>query len=115
MRSCCSGRDSRRASPRRTASRCTSRSSPTTTRSASAPLTKIATIRTVLVAFCALGFGLFSQGELASLYLNDTLHIHRPLTRGLILSLSGIAALPILPFVGRYFDKVYRNNPAKAL
>ncbi|TML87168.1 MAG: MFS transporter [Actinobacteria bacterium] len=88
---------------------------PISMESAFARLKKIATIRTVLVAFCALGFGLFSQGELASLYLNDTLHIHRPLTRGLILSLSGIAALPILPFVGRYFDKVYRRNPAKAL
>ena len=49
----------------------------------------------MLVAFCALGFGLFSQGELASLYLNDNLHIHNVLTRGLVLSLSGIAALPL--------------------
>ena len=31
------------------------------------------------------------------------------------LSLSGIAALPLLPFVGRYFDRTYRVNPAKAL
>ena len=37
------------------------------------------------------------------------------LTRGLVLSLSGIAALPFLPFVGRYFDRTYRINPAKAL
>ena len=35
--------------------------------------------------------------------------------RGIILSLSGIAALPFLPFVGRYFDRTYRKNPAKAL
>jgi ABC-type branched-subunit amino acid transport system ATPase component/predicted MFS family arabinose efflux permease len=88
---------------------------PISMESAFARLKKIATIRTVLVAFCALGFGLFSQGELASLYLNDNLHVHRALTRGFILSLSGIAALPILPFVGQYFDKVYRRNPARAL
>lgn len=88
---------------------------PISMESAFARLKKIATIRTVLVAFCALGFGLFSQGELASLYLNDNLHVHHALTRGLILSLSGIAALPILPFVGQYFDKVYRRNPARAL
>ena len=88
---------------------------PISMESAFARLKKIATIRTVLVAFCALGFGLFTQGALASLYLNDTLHIHHALTRGFILSLSGIAALPILPFVGSYFDKVYRRNPAKAL
>ncbi len=88
---------------------------PISMESAFARIKKIATIRTVLVAFCALGFGLFSQGELASLYLNDSLHIHDVLTRGLILSLSGIAALPVLPFIGRYFDRVYRLNPAKAL
>ncbi len=88
---------------------------PISMESAFARIKKIATIRTVLIAFCALGFGLFSQGELASLYLNDNLHIHDVLTRGLVLSLSGIAALPVLPFVGRYFDRVYRVNPAKAL
>jgi ABC-type branched-subunit amino acid transport system ATPase component/predicted MFS family arabinose efflux permease len=88
---------------------------PISMESAFARLKKIATIRTVLVAFCALGFGLFSQGELASLYLNDNLHIHSVLTRGLVLSLSGIAALPLLPLVGRYFDRAYRRNPAKAL
>jgi ABC-type branched-subunit amino acid transport system ATPase component/predicted MFS family arabinose efflux permease len=88
---------------------------PISMESAFARLKKIATIRTVLVAFCALGFGLFSQGELASLYLNDNLHIHNVLTRGLVLSLSGIAALPLLPLVGRYFDRAYRRNPAKAL
>ena len=88
---------------------------PISMEAAFARIKKIKTIKTVLVAFCALGFGLFSQGELASLYLNDNLRIHDVLTRGLILSLSGIAALPILPFVGKYFDKVYRVNPAKAL
>jgi ABC-type branched-subunit amino acid transport system ATPase component len=69
----------------------------------------------VLVGFCALGFGLFSQPALESLYLNNTLHVHNAIDRGLILSLSGILALPILPFIGRYFDKKYRVDPAKAL
>ena len=67
-------------------------------------------------AFCALGFGLFSQPALESLYLER--HAARARTcceRGLILSLSGIAALPFLPFVGRYFDRKYRKDPAKAL
>jgi ABC-type branched-subunit amino acid transport system ATPase component/predicted MFS family arabinose efflux permease len=78
-------------------------------------LKRIATIRTVLVAFCALGFGLFSQGTLSSLYLDRNLHITDVLHRGIILSLSGIGALPLLPVVGKYFDRVYRKNPAKAL
>ncbi len=38
---------------------------PISMEAAFARLKKIATIRTVLVAFCALGFGLFSQGSLA--------------------------------------------------
>src|SRR6476646_9804192 len=88
---------------------------PISMEAAFARLKRIRTIRTVLVAFCALGFGLFSIPELESLYLRNTLHVTDLLERGLILSLSGIAALPILPFVGRYFDRVYRLNPAKAL
>jgi ABC-type branched-subunit amino acid transport system ATPase component/predicted MFS family arabinose efflux permease len=88
---------------------------PISMEAAFARIKRIRTIRTVLVAFCALGFGLFSIPELESLYLRNTLHVHNLLERGVILSLSGIAALPLLPFVGRYFDKVYRLNPAKAL
>ena len=78
-----------------------------------ARLKKIATIRTVLVAFCALGFGLFSQGALASLYLDDTLHVTDVLQRGFMLSLAGIAALPFLPFVGSYFDRVVPPEPGQ--
>ena len=88
---------------------------PISMEAAFARLKKINTIRTVLIAFCALGFGLFSQGTLSSLYLEKNLHVTAPFDRGLLLSLSGIAALPILPIVARYFDKVYRKNPAKAL
>ncbi|MGH9918552.1 MAG: MFS transporter, partial [Nitrososphaerales archaeon] len=62
---------------------------------------RIATIRTVLVAFCALGFGLFSQATLASLYLNNDLHVTNVLHRGVILSLCGVGALPLLPIIGK--------------
>ncbi|MCL6641177.1 MAG: MFS transporter, partial [Candidatus Rokubacteria bacterium] len=78
-------------------------------------LKRIATIRTVLVAFCALGFGLFSQAALAALYLDDTLGVDDVLQRGILLSLTGVAALPVLPYVGRYFDRTYRRDPARAL
>jgi ABC-type branched-subunit amino acid transport system ATPase component/predicted MFS family arabinose efflux permease len=88
---------------------------PVSMEAAFARLKRIRTIRTVLVAFCALGFGLFSIPELESLYLKNTLHVNDLLERGLILSLSGIFALPLLPFVGRYFDRQYRQNPARAL
>ena len=88
---------------------------PISMEAAFARLKKIATIRTVLVAFCALGFGLFSQATLASLYLNNDLHVTNVLHRGIILTLSGVGALPLLPFVGKYFDRAYRKDPARAL
>jgi len=91
------------------------RPAPISMEAAFARLKRIATIRTVLVAFCALGFGLFSQGTLSSLYLDNDLHITNVLQRGLILTLCGVGALPLLPFVGKYFDRVYRRNPARAL
>jgi ABC-type branched-subunit amino acid transport system ATPase component len=78
-------------------------------------LKKVKTIRTVIVAFCALGFGLFSQPGLESLYLDDTFPGISLLRRAMLLAVPGIFALPFLPIVGRYFDRVYRQNPAKAL
>ena len=44
---------------------------PISMEAAFARLKRIRTIRTVLVGFCALGFGLFSQPSLESLYLED--------------------------------------------
>jgi ABC-type branched-subunit amino acid transport system ATPase component len=80
-----------------------------------ARLKKIATVRTSIAAFAALGFGIFALGSLQVLYLNDTLHVTNTLHRGFILSLAGWAAVPFLYPVGRYFDRTYRKNPAKAL
>jgi ABC-type branched-subunit amino acid transport system ATPase component/predicted MFS family arabinose efflux permease len=80
-----------------------------------ARLKKIATVRTSIAAFAALGFGIFALGGLRALYLNDTLHVTKTLDRGFILSLSGWAAVPFLYPVGRYFDRAYRKDPAKAL
>ena len=64
---------------------------PISMEAAFARIKRIGTIRTVLVAFCALGFGLFSQPALESLYLDENLHVKDVLERGFILSLSGIA------------------------
>jgi ABC-type branched-subunit amino acid transport system ATPase component/predicted MFS family arabinose efflux permease len=78
-------------------------------------LKKIATIRTSIAAFAALGFGLFALGGLKVQYLNDTLRVHNILERGTIISLSGWAAVPFLYPVGAYFDKAYRKDPSRAL
>ncbi len=80
-----------------------------------ARLKKIATIRTSIAAFAALGFGVFALGSLQVLYLNDTLHQTNIAHRGLILSISGFIAVPFLYPVGAYFDRTYRKDPAKAL
>jgi ABC-type branched-subunit amino acid transport system ATPase component/predicted MFS family arabinose efflux permease len=88
---------------------------PISMEAAFARIKRIATIRTVLVAFCAIGFGLFSQATLASLYLDKHLHVTKPLDRGVMLALMQAAALPLLPFVASYFDRAYRRNPARAL
>jgi len=88
---------------------------PISMEAAFARIKKIATIRTVLVAFCALGFGLFSQGSLSSLYLDKHLHVHNALQRGILLSVGGAVSIPLLPYIARYFDKLYRRDPAKAL
>jgi ABC-type branched-subunit amino acid transport system ATPase component/predicted MFS family arabinose efflux permease len=78
-------------------------------------LKKIATIRSSIAAFAALGFGLFALGSLQSQYLYDTIGVHNILHRGLILSLAGWCAVPFLYPVGAYFDRTYRKDPAKAL
>jgi len=88
---------------------------PISMEAAFARLKKIATIRTVLVAFCALGFGLFSQQTLASEYLNNNLHVTSPLQRGVLLALGQAFSLPFLPYVAIQFDKLYRRNPSRAL
>jgi MFS family permease len=61
-----------------------------------ARLRKVATIRTSIAAFAALGFGVFALGALQVLYLNDTLHVTNILHRGFILSLSGWTEMAIL-------------------
>jgi ABC-type branched-subunit amino acid transport system ATPase component/MFS family permease len=80
-----------------------------------ARLKKIATIRSSIAAFAALGFGVFALGSLQVLYLNDTLHVTNILHRGFVLSIAGWAAVPFLYPVGRYFDRAYRKDPARAL
>ena len=55
---------------------------PISMEAAFARIKRIRTIRTVLVGFCALGFGLFSQPALESLYLDDNLHVRGVLERG---------------------------------
>jgi ABC-type branched-subunit amino acid transport system ATPase component/predicted MFS family arabinose efflux permease len=75
---------------------------------------RIRTIKTVVVAFCAIGFGLFILPVLGNLYLKDRFHLDA-FQRGLISTLGSIGALVVLPLVGRHYDRLYRIDPDKAL
>jgi ABC-type branched-subunit amino acid transport system ATPase component/predicted MFS family arabinose efflux permease len=75
---------------------------------------RIRTIKTVLIAFSAIGFGLFTVPVLGNLYLKQRFGLDA-FQRGLIGTIGGVGVLVALPFVGRYYDKLYRHDPQKAL
>ncbi|MGP0031625.1 MAG: ATP-binding protein [Acidimicrobiales bacterium] len=75
---------------------------------------RIRTIKTVLIAFSAIGFGLFTVPVLGNLYLKQRFHLDA-FERGLIGTIGSLGVLIALPLVGRYYDRLYRTDPAKAL
>jgi len=75
---------------------------------------RIRTIKTVLIAFSAIGFGLFTGPVLGNLYLNQRFGLDA-FQRGLIATIGSVGVLVALPLVGRYYDRLYRKDPAKAL
>ncbi len=77
-------------------------------------ITRIRTIKTCLVAFCAIGFGLFTGPVLGNLFLKQHFHADA-FRRGLIGTIGALGVLVALPFVGRYYDRLYRQDPARAL
>lgn len=79
-----------------------------------ARLQQIRTVKTVLVAFSAMGFGLFTGPILLNLYAEDRFGVDA-LERGLLGTMSGVVLLAVLPFVSRRYDDLYRRDPAKAL
>jgi ABC-type branched-subunit amino acid transport system ATPase component/predicted MFS family arabinose efflux permease len=79
-----------------------------------ARLMRIRTVKTVVIAFSALGFGLFTAPVLASLYVEDRFDLDA-FDRGLLGTFGGLGVLAVLPFAARYYDRVYRRDPAAAL
>jgi ABC-type branched-subunit amino acid transport system ATPase component/predicted MFS family arabinose efflux permease len=79
-----------------------------------ARLRQIRTLRIVLLAFAAIGFGLFTGPVLASLWVQDRFDLDA-LQRGLLGSLGGIGVVVVVPFAARRYDALYREDPAKAL
>jgi ABC-type branched-subunit amino acid transport system ATPase component/predicted MFS family arabinose efflux permease len=77
-------------------------------------ITRIRTIKACLVAFSAIGFGLFTGPVLGNLFLKQHFHLDA-FRRGLIGTIGGIGVLIALPYIGRYYDRLYHQDPAKAL
>ncbi len=77
-------------------------------------LRQIRTLRSVILAFAALGFGLFTVPILGNLFLEDEYQLGT-FGRGLASSVSGIFVLIAIPFAGRLYDRMYTEDPAKAL
>jgi MFS family permease len=86
---------------------------PTSVEAAFARLKQVRTLRTAMAAFAALGFGLFTGPVLQGLYLEDRFELDA-FERGLLGSLGGLCVLGVLPFAARRYDRLFREDPAKA-
>jgi ABC-type branched-subunit amino acid transport system ATPase component/predicted MFS family arabinose efflux permease len=87
---------------------------PPSLEAAFARITRIHTIKMCLIAFSAMGFGLFTAPVLGNLFLQQQYHLDA-FRRGLIGTIGSIGVLVALPFVGRHYDRLYHQDPAKAL
>ncbi|MDP7542452.1 MAG: MFS transporter [Acidimicrobiales bacterium] len=77
-------------------------------------LMQIRTVKTVVVGFSALGFGLFTVPVLESLYLEERWNLD-PLDRGVTVTVGGIFAVFGLLYVGPKFDRLWREDPTRSL
>lgn len=87
---------------------------PISMEAASARLMQIRTLRSVIIGFAALGFSLFTVPVLGNLFLEDHYHLGT-FGRGAVGTIGGAFVLVALPFVGRYYDRIYREDPSRAL
>jgi ABC-type branched-subunit amino acid transport system ATPase component len=87
---------------------------PISVEAAFARLWQIRTIKSVILAFAAIGFGLFTTGVLANLFMEQE-YGTKTLERGILGTIGGLGLLVALPFAGRHYDRLYRSDPTKAL
>ncbi len=77
-------------------------------------LLRIRTFKTILVAFSALGFLLFTVSVQANLFVEEEYALDT-FARGVWATLSSLPVLFVIPFIGVTFDRVCRQDPEKAL
>ena len=77
-------------------------------------LKKVNTFYYLVVGLGVMGFGLFAAPGLMSLLLEEE-YGYSAGRRGWMLGLSWLPALLVLPFVGRYADRVFRRDPSQVL
>lgn len=87
---------------------------PISIEAAFARLGAITTLRMVVLGFSAIGFGLFTYPVLANLFIEDRYGLDAA-GRGAVATVAALATLALLPFVGAYYDRLYRRDPARAL
>ncbi len=90
------------------------KTAPISVEAAFARLKRIRTFRTMLFAFAALGFGLFTGPVLQNLYLDREFGLGA-FGRGLVGTVTGIGVLVVLPFTAIRYDRLYRRDPTRAL
>ncbi|MGW6708381.1 MFS transporter [Streptomyces sp. NPDC054956] len=90
------------------------RPGPVSTEAAFARLLSIRTLRTSVLAFAAMGFGMFTGPLLMNLFAADHYGADA-LERGSYATLGAVASLVALPLVGRRYDRLYQADPARAL
>ena len=87
---------------------------PISVEAAFARLLQIRTLKSVIVAFAAIGFGLFTGSVLSNLFMEEQ-YGTKTFARGVLGTIGGIGVLIVLPFIGRSYDRLYRRDPARAL
>jgi len=77
-------------------------------------LMQIRTMKTVVVGFSALGFGLFTAPVLENLWLEDEFGLES-FERGAWATTAGLFTVLALIYVGPKFDRLWRENPTRTL
>ena len=78
-----------------------------------ARIKQIRTMRAAIIAFSAIGFGLFTVPVMSNLFLEEEYDLGT-FGRGIVGTVAGVGVLVTLPFVGKKYDGFYRRDPELA-